>query len=250
MQLKTNEEIKIMHEGGKKLAQIRDTLGKAVAPGVTALDIEYLACDLIDKTGGEPSFKKVPGYSWATCVNVNDGIVHGIPKKEIVFKKGDIVSVDVGLFYKGFHTDTSLSVGLDVDADTEKFLKAGRDALNNAIKQAKIGNRISDISRQMQDGVEKYGYSPIRSLVGHGIGRNLHEEPHIPCFVPKSLRPSPKLVEGMVIAIEIMYALGTDEIKYMPDKWTIVTADGTISALYEETVAIVKNGPLVLTGVN
>lgn len=250
MIIKSPEEIKIMQEGGAKLAHVRDSLQKAVKVGVSAYDIEELANDLIKKTGGTASFKMVPGYSWATCVNVNEGVVHGIPKKDIIFKKGDVVSVDVGLFYKGFHTDTSFSVGLDVSQKIDTFLKVGQKALKKAIAEAKPGNKVSDISRQMQTTVEGAGYYPMNSLVGHGVGRNLHEDPQIPCFVPRFGFPNPKLKEGLVIAIEIMYSFGTSDVVVSDDQWTIVTHDGTISALYEETVAVTKNGPKILTKAN
>jgi len=246
MHIKTPEEVEIMAEGGALLAGVRDALKDSVKVGMSALEIEVLANELIKKTGGEPSFKRVPGYSWATCVNVNEGIVHGIPKKDVVFAKGDVVSVDVGLFFKGFHTDTSFTVGLDVDSETKRFLDSGRRALDKAITQAVIGNHILDISVQMQK-VENDGYSVVRSLVGHGVGRELHESPQVPCYDFGRTMPNPELVEGLVIAIEIMYAQGSPEIIHAQDKWTIETRDGKLSALYEETVAITKNGPLVLT---
>lgn len=249
MHIKTDDELKIMAEGGAKLAYIRDSLEKAVKVGVSAFDIEELAVELIAKSGGQSSFKMVPNYSWATCVNVNEGIVHGIPKKTTVFAAGDVVSVDVGLFYKGFHTDTSFSVGLDVDAKTEQFLQAGRKALGKAIAEAKPGNHVVDISRQMQK-VEDQGYSVIRSLVGHGVGKKLHESPQIPCYVFGDELPNPELKPGLVIAIEIMYTMGSPEIVCAQDQWTIETRDAKIAALYEETVAVTKNGPLVLTSAN
>ncbi len=221
----------------------------AVQVGVSAYEIEELAVSLIEKSGGKSSFKMVPNYSWATCINVNEGVVHGIPKKTVVFSDGDVVSVDVGLFYKGFHTDTSFSVGLGVDKATERFLAVGRNALDKAIAEAKPGNHVVDISRQMQK-VEDHGYGVIKSLVGHGVGRELHEEPQIPCYDFGDELPNPKLIPGLVIAIEIMYTMGSPEITHAQDGWTIETRDAKISALYEETVAITKNGPLVLTSVN
>ncbi|QQS38950.1 type I methionyl aminopeptidase [Candidatus Woesebacteria bacterium] len=249
MHIKSDQEIKLMQEGGKLLAGVKNTLAECVSVGVSAWEIEEKARELIKKTGGEPSFMRVPGYHWATCINVNEGIVHGIPKKEVIFKKGDVVSVDVGLYYKGFHTDTSVSKGLGVDNTTKEFLLAGEKALDKAIGMAIPGNHVSDISRALQSTIEGAGYSPVRSLVGHGVGRELHEDPQIPCYVVGRSYRDEELLEGLVIAIEIMYAFGSYEIKLMPDKWTISTQDGTISALYEETVAVTKNGPLVLTRV-
>jgi methionyl aminopeptidase len=247
IKIKTADEVKIMAEGGEKLARVKKALMKAVAPGVSAMDIEKLANELIEKEGAKASFKMVPDYSWATCINVNEGLVHGIPKAEMIFKKGDLISVDVGIFHKGFHTDTSFSVGLSVDGQTEKFLEVGRRALKKAIAQAKIGKHIYHISEAMEEILVEAGYSPIRALVGHGVGRELHEDPQIPCFVPGKVEESPKIVEGMVLAVEVMYALGSPEAEILSDGWTIAMADGKISALFEETVAVTKEGPKVLT---
>ncbi len=247
IKLKTADEIAIMAEGGKKLARVKKLLSEAVVPGVSALGIENLANELIKKEGAEASFKRVPGYSWATCISVNEGLVHGIPKREMVFKSGDLVSVDVGVYFKGFHTDTSVTVGIDLDGTTQKFLSTGREALKKSIAQVKVGKHIWDISRAMQEVVEDAGYSVIRSLVGHGVGRELHEEPQIPCFVPGRVEESPKIVPGMVLAVEVMYALGSSKTEILEDGWTIGMADGKISALFEETVAVTEEGSRVLT---
>jgi methionyl aminopeptidase len=245
--LKTPEEIKIMAEGGKKLRVIKNDLAGMAKVGVSAAEIEERANTLINQSGGKASFKMVPNYSWATCVNVNSGIVHGIPKEEVVFKNGDLVSIDVGLFYEGFHTDTSVSVGVEADGEVKKFLEVGQRALKNAISQARPGARIFDISGAIQDTIEAGGYAPIRALVGHGVGRELHEDPFIPCFVTGDRSKSPEIVPGLVIAIEVMYTRGKPDIVKENDGWTISTLDGKISALFEETVAVMPNGPLVLT---
>ncbi|MCX6705492.1 MAG: type I methionyl aminopeptidase, partial [Candidatus Woesebacteria bacterium] len=206
-----------------------------------------LAVELIEKEEAEASFKKVPGYYWATCVNVNAGLVHGIPKKEIVFKKGDIVSVDLGVYFKGFHTDCSFSKGVDVDSKIEKFLTVGKEALKKAIAATIVGNRIYDISEAIEKTVISAGYSPIRALVGHGVGRELHEDPQIPCFLPGPKEESTEIAEGATFAIEVMYALGGSDLVQENDGWTIATRDGKISALFEETVAVVDGRPKVLT---
>lgn len=245
--LKTPEEVEIMKEGGRKLSLIKHKVVKAVKVGVSAYEIDKLADSLIAKSGGEPSFKKVPGYYWATCVNVNAGIVHGIPKKEIVFKKGDIVSIDLGIFYKGFHTDTSVSLEIGKTPANKKFLDAGKEALKAAIAQARKGNRIYDISKAIETVIKKYSFSPVTSLVGHGVGKSLHEEPQIPCFTYTSPDKTPEIEEGMCLAIEVMYTLGSPELIYEQDGWTISTHDGKISGLFEETVAVVGHGPVVLT---
>ncbi|KKQ86001.1 MAG: Methionine aminopeptidase [Candidatus Woesebacteria bacterium GW2011_GWB1_38_8] len=248
MIIKTGTEIKIMQEGGKKLSHVKNSLEKAVKEGISAMEIENLANDLMAKEGGKPSFKMVDGYRWATCVNVNNGVVHGIPKKSIIFKRGDLVSIDVGMFYKGFHTDTSFSVGVSTGVKTNKFIETGKIALKKAISEAKVGKRIWDISNAIETTLNKAGYSPIRSLVGHGVGRELHEDPQIPCFVDSLKRnESPIIPEGAVLAIEVMYTKGGSNVSLSDDGWTINTADGKIAGLFEETVAITKKGSIVLT---
>jgi methionyl aminopeptidase len=245
--IKTPEEVQIMAEGGAKLRRVKKELMKHVKVGVSAAEIDDLAEKLILDEGAVPSFKMVPGYHWTTCINVNDGIVHGIPKKELVFKEDDIVSVDVGLFYKGFHADTSMSTYLGKDKEKIKFLDCGRKALKECIKTAKKGKKIGDISAIMEATLESCGYKPVRALVGHGVGRELHEAPAVPCFVSGSRDERVELVPGLVIAIEVMYAAGKPDLVTDSDGWTIRTRDGKITALFEETVAITSNGPLVLT---
>jgi methionyl aminopeptidase len=248
--IKTPEELRIMAEGGKKLAVIKNELAAAVRPGIATMDLEKIADRLIGETGGKASFKMVPGYKHATCININEVVVHGIPDSRII-KEGDIVGIDVGLYYKGFHSDTSVTVAAGKAApDVIRFLETGKRALKTAIAAAKPGKRVADISKAMQDGVENAGYSAVRALTGHGIGRELHEEPAIPCFILGKKEFTPKLVEGMAIAIEVMYNAGTSEVGYVNDDgWTIATMDGKISGLFEETVAITKDGPVVLTEV-
>ena len=247
VKIKSTRDILIMKEGGRKLAKIKNALAEEVKDGVKASDIEALATELIAKSGGQPSFKMVPGYSWSTCVNVNDGLVHGIPTKNIVFKKGDIVSVDVGLFYGGFHTDTSISLLIGKDNFKEKFLSVGKHALRKAIQQAKAGRKIGDISRVIEKTIEKGGYYPIRALVGHGVGRELHEYPPIACFTTGAREELIKIENGFVLAIEVMYADGGQDVVLDEDGWTIRTKNGKISALFEETVAMTPRGSLVLT---
>ncbi|OGC93163.1 type I methionyl aminopeptidase [Candidatus Amesbacteria bacterium RIFCSPHIGHO2_02_FULL_47_9] len=246
MTIKTAREIEIMREGGKMLAKIRDDAVRAVCPGMTTAQLDGIIDKAIERTGGMPSFKMVKGYHHATCINVNEVVVHGIPGSYKI-KDGDKVGIDLGLFYKGFHTDTSVTVTVNSDR-YDKFLQAGRDALQLAIAQAKGGKRIADISGAMQLAVERAGYSVVRALTGHGIGRELHEEPAVPCFVTGKYHHSPKIEAGMVLAIEVMYNEGGFEVAYKNDDgWTIVTTDGKISGLFEETVAVTRAGPVVLT---
>ena len=235
-----------MQEGGHLLASIKKQLGDMVKPGVSPLDIEDRANDLIIKTGGRPSFKMVPNYHYATCINVNDSLVHGIPTKQ-PFKDGDLVSIDLGLFYKGYHTDTSITVVAGTPSPKlQTFINTGHKALNAAIKTALPGNRISDISRAVQTTIEAAGYSVIRDLTGHGIGTKLHEDPYIPNFVDPSHHDS-LLYSGQTIAIEPMYSMGGYQIKIESDGWTISSVDGSLTALVEDTIAITSDGPIILT---
>lgn len=245
--IKSSEEIQIMAEGGAKLGRVKRALAAAVKAGVTALDIEKLAVKLIAAEGAESSFMKEPNYHWATCININEGIVHGIPTSEVVFKNGDIVSIDVGIYYKGFHTDTSITVGVNPSSETKRFLNTGSLALQKALKEARAGNHIYDISSVIESVVEKEGYSTIKALVGHGVGRKLHEDPQIPCFLPGRIEDSPIIKKGMTLAVEVMYAEGGDKVEILEDGWTIAMRDGKMSGLFEETVAITDEGTKVLT---
>lgn len=245
--IKTPEEIKLMKKGGMKLAIVRDNLYDAVQEGVSAAEIEKLANELIKKEGATASFATVPKYKWATCVNINDGVVHGIPHPDIIFEDGDVVSVDVGIYYEGFHTDTSFSKVIGNHPEKQQFLNAGRESLDNAIAQAIPGNKVKDISKAMEDTLKKHNLNPIRALTGHGIGRDLHEEPAVPCFASNYLDGKVELVEGMTLAIEVMYTSGNGEIVLEDDGWTLSTKDAKISALFEETVAVTHDGPFILT---
>lgn len=247
IKIKTPQDLIIMAEGGAKLGRVKKSLSEAVKAGITAKDIEDLAQKLIKEEGTEPSFTKVPNYYWATCVNVNEGLVHGIPTKDLIFKDGDIVKIDVGIYYKGFHTDTSISVGINPSLENEKFLRVGQETLNKALKAVKPGNHIYDISKVIEENIEEAGYSTIKALVGHGVGRELHEEPQIPCFVPGPIDESPVIKPGMVFAVEVMYAQGSDKVEILKDGWTIAMRDGKISGLFEESVAVTEKGTRVLT---
>lgn len=250
--IKTEAELEIMARGGKILARIRDRLLDEVKVGTVPLQIDNLAKKLIQEAGGRPSFMTVKDYKWATCINVNDEVVHGIPGDKPL-KEGDVVGLDVGLFYEGFHTDTSWttvvrSSQFAVDRSKEKFLTVGKQALRNAISEARLGNRVGHISKAIQDTIEGAGYSVVRSLVGHGVGKKLHQPPQIPGILTRKIEDTLALQKGMVLAIEAIYNMGKPEITYKNnDGWTLATLDGSISGLFEETVAISQKGPIVLT---
>jgi methionyl aminopeptidase len=247
---KTPEEIKIMQHGGHILAETLAAVMDAVKPGVSELELDQLAEKLIREKGGEPGFKRVEGYDYTICMSTNDVVVHGIPGN-YRFKEGDIVGVDCGVYYKGFHTDMSDSkrikkAGEPAD-EFDTFLKIGKKALDEAVAEAIIGNRIGHISKKIQDIVEGSGYSVVRSLIGHGVGRELHEEPEVPGYLNRPLQRTPVLKEGMTIAIEVIYNMGKKAVSLDEDGWTIRTSDGSMAGLYERTVAIVKDGPLMIT---
>jgi methionyl aminopeptidase len=241
-----SKKIALMTEGGHLLAGIRDTLGAAVKPGITPIEIEELAVKLINKTGGQASFKLVPHYHYATCINVNDSLVHGIPTA-IPFKDSDLVSIDLGLYFKGFHTDTSTTVVAGKSTpQLDQLIAVGNKALRAGIQAAKLGNNISDISKAIEATITKSGYTPIHDLTGHGIGRHLHEEPYVPNYYDVHHHDS-KLTLGQTLAIEPMITTGSHEIKLESDGWTLATKDGSLSILVEDTIAITASGPVILT---
>ena len=249
--IKTTDEIAIMKHGGHILSDVLGSVMDAVKPGVSELELDQLAEKLIRERGGEPGFKKVKGYNHTICMSTNDVVVHGIPGS-YRFKEGDMVGVDCGVFYKGFHTDMSDSVRIKRKGEAKKteediFLETGKHALDEAIKMAVIGNRIGHISYTIQKIVEGKGYAVVRNLIGHGVGRQLHEEPEVPGYLSGKIERTLPLREGMTIAIEVIYNMKTPDVVLDGDGWTIRTADGALAGLYERTVAITKDGPLMLT---
>ncbi len=246
-----NNRISVMQQGGTMLNTIQKRLLQKVQVGVSAKDIDREADRLIKEVEGAASFKTVKNYKWATCICVNDEVVHGIP--DDTFIKGDVVCIDVGLLYKGYHTDTAWTVYLPTgdlrkDSTVEKFLKTGKKTLDDAIKEVRVGNRIGNISKTIQNGIEGNGYYIVKELVGHGVGKTLHESPQIPGYLDSDTKHTPIIKEGQTLAIEVIYALGTGEIEYKNDDgWTIVTKDGSLSAVFEHTVLATYSGPLILT---
>lgn len=252
IQMKSPQDIAAMEKGGKILASVLFATLAAAKAGVSELELDKLAEKLILEAGGEPGFKKVPGYHHTICVSTNDVVVHGIPTN-YVLKNGDIIGIDCGVYIDGFHTDMSetIIVGGDqaVDEKVKNFVETGKKALELAIDQVKPGNHIGDISRAIQTIVEGGSYSVVRELIGHGVGRELHEDPEVPGYVSGPIEKTPLLKEGMVIAIEVIYNMGKKEVEYAgsDDDWTIVTADGSLSGLFERSVAVTKNGYEILT---
>lgn len=242
-----NEKIRVMQEGGRRLGAILESLLLAAKPGVSLASIDALATTLIKKAGGTPSFTTVSGYKWATCLCVNDVVVHGVPSA-YVLKKDDMFTIDIGMLYKGFHTDTAWTKIFAREAKKERFLRVGEKALWSAIAQARVGNRIGHISRAIQKEVEGAGYSVMRTLIGHGVGRSLHEEPQVPGRLVGDIARTPPLTSGMTLAIEVIYAMGKSPVVYdSPDGWSIATRDHSLSAVFEHTIAVTEDEPLILT---
>ena len=257
MHVKTSNEISIMLEGGKILAEVLSNLLSKVRPGVSELELDTLAEKLIKEKGAEPGFKRVKGYKHTICVSTNDVVVHGVPT-EYRLKVGDIIGIDCGVYYKGFNTDMAETVKISNikyqiskrDDEIDKFLKTGKRALEEGIKVARLGNRVGHISKKIQDIVEGAGYSVVRSLVGHGVGKSLHEEPEVPGYLNERIEQTPLLVEGLTIAVEVIYNMGKKDVIYANnDGWSIKSKDSSLSGLFERTIAITKDGPLVLTQV-
>lgn len=243
--IKTKEEIETMKISGKISALALKKVLEQVKPGVSCIDLDQTAKEVVESQGAQPSFATVDDYKWTTCLTLNNQVVHGIPTQRRI-KDGDILSIDLGALYRGFHSDMAITVPVgQISKSLRQFLAVGKKSLELAISQAKIGNRIGDISATLQRIIEGAGYSVVKSLTGHGIGRHLHEEPTIAGFGQRG--HGPKIVAGMTLAIEAIYAQGSGEVFVEADGWTISTQDGSLSALFEKTIAVTDNGPIVLT---
>jgi methionyl aminopeptidase len=247
IQLKSAREIDLMTQGGKILAATLDTLRDAVRPGVTTGELDQVAEDFIRSfDGATPAFKGLYGFPGSICASVNQEIVHGIPSKKRVLREGDIISLDVGVGYKGYFSDSAITVPVGVvGTAARRLLDVTQQSLEAGIAAAVVGNHIGDIGSAVQAVVEAAGFSVVRDLVGHGIGVEFHEEPQVPNYGKPKRRE--KLVPGLTLAIEPMVNIGGPATKTLADRWTIVTLDGTLSAHFEHTVAITESGPLVLT---
>lgn len=248
--LKTKEEIGFMAEGGKILGDVVSCTFEKVEPGISTLEIDSLIDKGIEEFGAEPSFKMVSGYHFASCVGLNNEVVHSIPKKEKIVKEGDILKIDAGVYLNGYNTDFSWSLKIGKKKgkfESNDFLQSGKEAIKNAVARAVVGNYVGNISGEIQKTIEKGGFKPVMVLTGHGIGKSLHEDPLIPCFLSGKVENTLKLLNGMTLAIEVIYNQGSPDVVLNNDNWTISTRDGKISGLFEQTVAITENGPLILT---
>ena len=250
--IKTQQEMKTMEKGGKILSAVMWEVLRAAKPGVSELEIDHLAEKLIIQMGGKPGFKAVKGYHHTICASTNDVIVHGVPTSYRL-QEGDVFGVDCGVLFDGFHTDMAETILVGGEKNAPKgvtsFLQTGKKALLEALSLVKPGNRIGHISSAIQRIVEEEGgFGVTRELIGHGVGKRLHEDPPVPGYISRRIEKTPLLVEGMTIAVEVIYNMGGREIVFAgTDDWTIKTRDGSLSGLFERTVAVTKDGHMVIT---
>ena len=243
--LKSKEEIEILRKASRIVAQILMELAESICPGTTTEELDRMAEEKIHKRGASPAFKGYRGYPRTLCASVNEGVIHGIPDHRKI-REGDIVSLDLGVFYKGYYGDSALTVAVgEVEPLTRHLLRVTEESLWNGIEKGRKGNRLGDISHAVQSHVEKNGFSVVRNFVGHGIGKDLHEAPEIPNF--GSPHEGPRLREGMVLCIEPMVNRGGHEVEVLEDGWTTVTKDRSPSAHFEHTIVITEGEPEVLT---
>ena len=244
--IKSAREIELMTEAGRILEIVHDELAKALHPGMSTMDIDRLGEELIRSHGCIPSFLGYNGYPASICVSINDEIVHGIPNKKRIIKDGDIVSLDAGVIYKGYHSDAARTHAIgEISKEARDLIRVTEECFFEGIKYAKEGNYLFDISAAIGRHAKKHGYGVVRDLCGHGIGAALHEKPDIPNY--EMNRRGVKLRSGMTLAIEPMINIGTHAVKWLDDDWTVVTADGSLSSHYENTVLITEDGPVLLT---
>lgn len=244
--IKSPREIELMREAGKILAKTHEELAKNLRPGMSTWDIDHMGEEIIRSYGCIPSFKNYNGYPASICVSVNDEVVHGIPHKEHFLDEGDIVSLDAGVIYKGYHSDAARTYGIgQIDDDAQKLIDVTRQSFFEGIKFAKAGNHLNDISAAIQKYAESFGFGVVRDLVGHGIGSHLHEDPEVPNFARK--RKGILLQPGMTLAIEPMITEGSYEVVWLDDDWTVMTEDGGWAAHYENTILITENEPEILS---
>ncbi len=243
--IKNDNEVSLMRKAGKIVGETLLLLENEIKPGITTAELDKIAEEFITKHGAKPSFKGLYGFPSSLCISVNEQVIHGIPG-EYMLKDGDIVSIDCGACIDGFHGDAARTFPVgNISSDAQKLIDITKESFFKGIEYAKVGNKLGDVSHEIQSYVEAAGFSVVRDFVGHGIGANVHEDPNVPNF-GKSGR-GPNLLEGMVLAIEPMVNAGTHTVKTLKDRWTVVTADNSLSAHYENTVAILSDGPEILT---
>ena len=250
IQLKNNKNIEKINKCGNIISEVHKILEKLVEPGISTWELDKVAEDYTISKGFKPAFKGYQNFPGSICASINDEVVHGIPSTNRILKQGDIIGIDFGVFKDVFYADSAFTFGVgNIKSEIEVLLRVTQESLEIGIKNAIVGNKLYDISSSIQNHIENNGFSIVKSYVGHGIGRNLHEDPQVPNFVLDSedREKSLDLVEGLVIAIEPMVNIGKHDVKISDDNWTVVTKDGSLSAHFEHTIAITKKGPLNLT---
>lgn len=244
--IKSEREIELMRESCRLLAVVHKELEEKIRPGMSTWDIDEMGEKLIRKMGCVPNFKNYNGYPASICVSVNEEVVHGIPSRKRILQEGDIVSLDAGLIYRGYHSDAARTHGVGkISPEARKLIDVTRESFFAGIKMARAGNHLHDISNAIDAYVRPFGYGIVRDLVGHGIGTHLHEDPQIPNF--RQIMRGPKLRAGMTLAVEPMINMGRADVEWMEDDWTVVTQDGSWSAHYENTILITDGEPEILT---
>ena len=244
--IKSAREIGLMMESGKILAEVLERLGEIIVPGISTLDIDREGARIIKSYDTIPSFLNYNGYPASICVSVNDQVVHGIPSKTRILEEGDIVSLDAGVIYKGYHSDAARTYGVGrISEEARLLIERTKQSFYEGIKYARAGCHLHEISAAIDDYISQFGYGIVRDLVGHGIGRNLHEDPQVPNF--KQKRRGIKLQAGMTLAIEPMINAGRADVVWEDDDWTVCSEDGSLSAHYENTVLITDGDPVILT---
>ena len=246
VKIKTPHEIELMREAGRILALVHENLAKEIKPGMSTLEIDRLGEEMIRSFGCIPSFKNYCGYPSSICVSVNEEVVHGIPNARRILQEGDIVSLDAGVIYKGYHSDAARTVGVgEISEEAKLLIERTRMSFFEGMKMATAGNHLHDISNNIAAYAEKFGYGVVRDLVGHGIGTHLHEDPEVPNF--RKRNRGLKLRAGMTLAVEPMINAGSHEVLWLDDDWTVVTEDLSLSAHYENTILITDGKPELLT---
>ena len=244
--IKSAREIELMREAGRLLALVHEELAKIIRPGISTKDIDRACEEMIRSYGCTPNFLNYQGYPGSVCVSVNEEVVHGIPTDRHIIQEGDIVSLDTGLIYQGYHSDAARTHAVgEVSSEAQKLMDVTKQSFFEGIKMAKAGNHLFDISNAIDAYIRPYGYGIVRDLVGHGIGTHLHEEPEIPNFAQR--RRGLRLQPGMTLAIEPMVNLGTADVRWMKDGWTVISADHSLSAHYENTILITDGEAEILT---
>ncbi len=244
--IKSPREIELMRISNHMLCDMHKELEKLICPGLPTIELDRAAAKFIKQHGVESNFLNYDGYPASICVSVNEEVVHGIPTAEKILREGDIVSIDAGLIYKGYHSDAARTYGVGrISAEKQQLIDETRNSFFEGIKQARAGNHLSDISNAIADYISKFGYGIVRELVGHGVGTSLHEDPQIPNY--HVTRRGPKLQAGMTLAVEPMINLGRGDVVWEEDEWTVVAEDGSPSAHYENTILITDGDPEILS---